>query len=412
MINRNGKAKQHRRGACVGPLACHVNGFAAFLLREGYAAKTVKEKYGLTIDLSRWMESCKVPLASLDEEKLRQFQINRQRRCKLRHGDMWTARQILRYLRDLGCIPMLRKKTDRTALGHLTGDFEGYLTSERGLSRSTIVGYLRVVRRFLIDRFGGKAPRAAALCPRDIHRFVIGHLKNDSRSEAQKTVLALRCFLRFLHQRRAIVIDLAATVPAVANWRLPHLPRSLPPKQVKQLLASCDRNTPRGQRDYAILLLMARLGLRAGEVVNMTLDDLDWACGEIVVHGKGQREARLPLPTDVGAALVNYLRRTRPACSTRRVFIRMRAPRQALKGSEAIGRIVFSALKRAGLNPEFKGSHLLRHSLATNLLRRGATLTEIGQLLRHSHLTTTQIYAKVDVAALRAIALPWPRGAL
>ena len=189
-----------------------------------------------------------------------------------------------------------------------------------------------------------------------------------------------------------------------------HLPRSLPPNQVKQLLASCGRS-PLGRRNYAILLLIARLGLRASEVVRMTLDDLDWDRGEIVVRGKDQKVERLPLPTDIGEALVKYLRDVRPACSTRRVFIRMKGPRAGLKGSEAVCAIVRTALERAGLNPEVKGPHLLRHSLAMNLLRGGATLTEISQLLRHSNLTTTQIYAKVDIAALRAIALPWPRGA-
>ena len=160
------------------------------------------------------------------------------------------------------------------------------------------------------------------------------------------------------------------------------------------------------------MLLIARLGLRANEVVRMTLDDLDWDCGEIVVRGKDQKVECMPLPSDVGEALVKYLRDVRPACSSRRVFLRMKGPRTGLKGSEAVGAIVRTALKRAGLNPEVKGPHLLRHSLATNLLRRGATLTEISQILRHNNVTTTQIYAKVDIAALRAIALPWPRGAL
>jgi site-specific recombinase XerD len=221
-------------------------------------------------------------------------------------------------------------------------------------------------------------------------------------------VTALRSFLRFLQQRGAIATDLARAVPGMANWSLSHLPKSLPPGQVEQMLAFCDRGTPVGQRDYAILLFLACLGLRAGEVVALTLEDLDWERGEIVVRGKGQRLGRLPLPTDVGAALVDYLRHVRPACSTRRVFIRMRAPLGSLVGPTAIDCVVRRALKRAGLNPEFKGAHLLRHSLATDLLRRGASLTEIGQLLRHSQPTTTQIYAKVDIVALRAIGLPWP----
>lgn len=412
MIDRNGTAKQRTRRACVGPLASHIIGFVASLLRDGYAPKTVKEKCELIVDLSQWMERCKLPLMGLDERQLTKFRISRHRGRRLQRGDMWTARQLLRYLQDLDYIPTPQEKKDRTLLDQLTRDFERYLNLERGLSRSTLVGYLQVVRRFLIDRFRSKATRVKALRTSDIHQFLIGHLNAGSRSQAKGMVTALRSFLRFLHQRGVIATDLAAAVPAVADWRLSQLPKSLPPKQVNQMFASCDRTTAKGKRDYAMLLLMARLGLRASEVVRMTLDDLDWERGEIVVHGKGQQEAKLPLPTDVGAALVNYLRHVRPACFTRRVFIRMKAPQQGLKGNEAVGSIVRSALKRAGLNPESKGPHLLRHSLATNLLRQGATLSEIGQLLRHKALATTQIYAKVDIAALRTIALPWPRGAL
>ncbi|WP_292502587.1 site-specific integrase [Mesorhizobium sp.] len=221
-------------------------------------------------------------------------------------------------------------------------------------------------------------------------------------------VTALRSFLRFLQQRGLLATDLAVAVPGIAGWRLAHLPKALPAEQVERLLASCDRRTPAGRRDYAVLMLLARLGLRGGEVSALTLDDLDWDCGEIVVHGKGQRLARLPLPADVGAALVDYLRQDRPACSTRRVFIRIKAPRRSFVSPSTICCIVHRALKRAGLTPAFKGAHLLRHALATDLLRRGASLVEIGQLLRHSQPNTTQIYAKVDIAALRAIALPWP----
>jgi site-specific recombinase XerD len=291
------------------------------------------------------------------------------------------------------------------------GDFERFLSSERGLSPATLINYLPIVRRFLVERFGGSTLHFDELGAADVHRFIVRHAQRGALGHAKLLVTALRSFLRFLQQRGAIATDLAAAIPGVASWRLSHLPKTLPPEQVERLLASCDRGTPTGRRDYAILLLLARLGLRGGEVVAMALDDLDWECGEIVVRGKGQRLTRLPLPTDVGAALVDYLRHVRPFCSTRRVFIRMSAPLRGLAGLVAICCVIRRALKRAGLTPEFKGAHLLRHSLATNLLRRGASLVEIGQLLRHSQPTTTQIYAKVDIAALRAIGLPWPGAA-
>jgi site-specific recombinase XerD len=405
----------HERTAkcsCVGPLAPHIDGFVLSLVREGYSAASAKEKRDLTIDLSRWMERHKIPLQKLDEKQLAIFRANRRHRSSLqRRRDMCAAGQLLQYLRGLGCVTKRRAQIERTSLARLTNDFEQYLRSERGLSRSTLLDYPKIAGQFLKDRFGNKSVQVKQLQPSDVHRFIIRHLKTRSRGQAKRAVSALRSFLRFLRQRNNITIDLAAAVPGVADWRFSYLPRSIPQWQVERILASCDRKTPIGRRDYAILLLLARLGLRAGEVVKMTLDDFDWKHGEVLVHGKDQREAQLPLPKDVGAALVSYLRHARPDCSTRRVFIRARAPRRSLNAA-SIGDVVHRALQRAGLNPGLKGSHLLRHSLATNLQSRGATLTEIGQLLRHTDLTTTQIYAKVDIGALRAIALPWPRGAL
>ncbi|EQD48729.1 integrase/recombinase, partial [mine drainage metagenome] len=187
------------------------------------------------------------------------------------------------------------------------------------------------------------------------------------RRHTQLTVTALRSFLRFLHQRGKTKTDLAGALLGVADWRLSDIPKFLPPEEVERVLKSCDRSTPSGQRDYAILLLLARLGLRGGEVLAMTLEDLDWERGEVLVRGKGQRFERLPLPQEVGKALVHYLRHVRPTCSTRKVFIRLKAPWHALRLS-AICCVVRRALKRAGLSPAFKGAHLFRHSLATQML--------------------------------------------
>jgi site-specific recombinase XerD len=397
--------------SCTGPLASHVDGFSALLASQGYAATTVQSKFDVLADLSRWLERRQLPLTALDDRRLRQFEATRRRRGDTRRGDPATGLQLLRYLRDLAEIAAEVQKVDRTPVACLTREFEEFLRSERGLTQSTVISYLPIVRRFLTERFGRRALRLAELKPRDLHRFIIRQVQRVSRVHGKMTVTALRSFLRFLLQRGAIHTDLACTLPVVANWRLSNLPRTLPREQVEQLLASCDRSSPTGKRDYAILLLLARLGLRGGEVVAMTLDDLDWESGEIVVRGKGQRLERLPLPEEVGAALACYLRDVRPACATRRVFIRVNAPQQGLAGPVAICCIVRRALRRAGLNPAFKGAHLLRHSLATDLLRHGASLEEIGQLLRHRQPTTTQIYAKVDIAALRGIALPWPGGA-
>lgn len=406
-ITRNGAVTALPSCSCDGPLASYLDGFATLLAGEGYAATTIHVKCTLVAELSRWLKRRKFSLAKLDEQGLDQFHVVRRRRGVAQRGDVATTQQLLTFLRSIGCARVASPLIDRSAVGKLTRDFERFLRSERGLSPSTLISYLPIVRRFLTERFAGKALRIAELCPQDLHHFILSQVQRVSRTHAKLTVTALRSFLRFLLQRGAIKTDLAVAVPGVVLWRLSQLPKSLPPEQVERLLESCDRNTPAGQRDYAILLFLARLGLRAGEVVAMTLEDLDWEAGEILVHGKGQRLARLPLPKDVGAALAHYLRHVRPACSTRRVFIRSKAPRRGFASSAAVCDVVRRALQRVGLNPGFKGAHLLRHSLATELLRRGASLDEIGQLLRHQQPTTTQIYAKVNIAALRRIALPW-----
>ncbi len=408
MNKRKGVVTTATQGVCVGPLAFHMEVFWRFLAAEGYAPQTLSTKCAWVADLSHWLKRRGLPLTELNEERIKQFHA-RHRNAKGR-GDATTGHQLLDFLRRHSVIAPLTQRTDRSARGQLTRDYERYLSSQRGLAHSTVVGYLSIVQRFLSERFGNKALRFQTLRPADLHRFVLREARRVSRTHAGMTVTALRSFLRFLRQRGTIETDLGAALFGIAYWRLSQIPKSLPPEQVERLLRSCDRNTPSGQRDYAILLLLARLGLRGGEVLAMTLDDLDWEHGEILVRGKGQRFERLPLPKDVGMALVHYLRHVRPACSTRKVFIRLKAPRHSLRLS-AICCVVRRALQRAGLNPKFKGAHLLRHSLATNMLRRGASLGEIGQLLRHRQLTTTQIYAKVDIKALRRIALPWMGGA-
>ena len=220
------------------------------------------------------------------------------------------------------------------------------------------------------------------------------------------TVTALRSLLGFLHLRGLIAGPLAGAVPSTASWRLSGLPRALEPEQVQGLLDSCDREAATGRRDYAVLVMLARLGLRAGEVAALGLEDVDWRAGELRITGKGRRAERLPLPADVGEAIVAYLKDGRPATALdRSLIVRVRAPHHGLTGG-GITQIVFAAAGRAGLGPI--NSHRLRHTAATSMLRAGASLEEVGQVLRHRQLLTTAIYAKVDRDALRALARPWP----
>jgi integrase/recombinase XerD len=222
---------------------------------------------------------------------------------------------------------------------------------------------------------------------------------------------ALRSFLRFAQYCGKVTSNLAACVPSVANWSLSTVPKSLPPGEVKRVLAGCNRETATGQRDYAILLLLARLGLRAGEVANLALDDMDWEKGCITIRGKAGRVDQLPLPTEVGRAIVAYLRKGRPISSnSRRLFLRIKAPITSFKDHRTVGSIVKSALARAGINSSRKGAHQFRHALASDMLREGRSLSEIGEILRHRSPQTTAIYAKVDLRSLRSLALPWIGG--
>lgn len=392
-------------------LARHVDGFIGFLAQLGYSVLTIDiSKRNFVTRLGRWLDRGEARHASLNEDVLSAFHRSHCRYGRARPGDIKTGKQLLQYLRGVGCIPDLAVTIERSPIDDIMGDFDQFLASQRGLSPVTRRNYRSFVRKFLSDRFGTDV-RLSELQIQDIHAFLLRQVQTKSRGTAQCVVTALRSFLRYLQQRGEIASDLAGAVPAVANWSLSGVPKFLSANQVEQVLASCDLATPAGKRDHAILLLLARLGLRAGEVAALTLDDIDWEGGDIIISGKGGKLARLPLPQDVGEALVEYLRTARPACSTRQIFLRSRAPISSFGKPSAVGDIVQSALRRAGLNPSHKGAHLLRHSLATNLLRHGASLVEVGQVLRHSQPDTTRIYAKVDIESLRFVATPWPVGA-
>ncbi len=399
-------AQQH---LYIGPLGPYVDGFAEQLAVQGYTAATTKEKRRLIAHLSRWLERHDLPLPTLDEVGVKQFLADRGP-SQVRHGDARTCKMLLGYLRELGRIPPLSEVIDDTPLGRIESGFKHYLVAERGLSAATVINYSPTVDRFLKECFGAGEVDLGELSPRDVHRFLLRHAPRVSRGRAKLMATALHSFFGFLRQRGDISSDLASAIPATTNWRLTGLPLSLGPEQVEALLDSCDQDTALGQRDYAILLLLARLGLRAGEVVALTLDDIDWDSATLIVHGKGNRQERLPLPEDVGEAVANYLRESRPPCATRNVFIRLQAPHRGFSSSSAIDDVVRRALERIGLDPGQKGAHLLRHSLATRLLGSGASLEQIAQLLRHAHPQTTEIYAKVDLQALRALAQPWPGG--
>jgi site-specific recombinase XerD len=389
------------------PLELHLRTFTTWLTEEGYAQETVQRKLGWLTDLGKWLRRTGRAVTNLDEQFLEAFAEHRQR---VRRGELRTLDQFLNHLRERDVVPNRELVPDGSPLAELLSQYEEYLRSERGLMVRTISGYQYFVRKFCEERF----PKGPFLWKEveasDISAFVLRQGQSRSIENAQLMTVALRSFFRYLFQRGELSADLAASVPTVANRQLSTVPRYMSPEKVERVLKACNCCTATGRRDYAILLLLARLGLRAGEVVALRLEDINWRAGEVLVRGKGRLHDRMPLPADVGAALASYLRRDRPACQTRRVFVRTQAPRRGFAHSGALSSIVRRALARADLHPPLKGAHLLRHSLATSLLRSGATMGEVGEVLRHRDPNTTGIYAKVDFEGLRSLAQPWPIG--
>jgi site-specific recombinase XerD len=328
-----------------------------------------------------------------------------------RRGDPTALRELLIWLHDKELISsQALQANEPSEVDALIEEFSTYLSRERGLASTSTEAYASRAHHFLAETCAGGRSELNALTAQRIRSFMTNEARKYRTSKgASLLAVVVRSFLRFVHYRGYIDKSMIAAVPAVAHWSMGPIPRALPLKAVRRVLVqSKRRRTSCGLRDRAILLLLARLGLRAREVMLLDLDDLDWADACIHVCGKGRQERPLPLPRDVGQAIATYLREGRPASPCRRVFLRARAPWRGLAIPGSVSEIVHRALKRAQIKSATYGAHQFRHSLATNMLRRGASLTEIGQVLRHRDPNTTRLYAKVDLDALREVALPWP----
>ena len=391
-----------------GAVGTHLDAFCERLKGLGYRGPTIRHKVWVVTELTRWMADEHVAVAELDERHGDEFLNARRRRGHTCRGFRRTMLQLLEQLRSAGVAPASEPACDDSPMAALLARYAAYLRRERAVVESTITAYLSVVRSLVAERLDGGAARPDTLCPGDVRDFLLARVCPKAPKRGQSMACALRSFLRFLFQLGEIRTDLALTIPTVRQWRLSSVPRYLPARDVERLLRACDRSSPTGRRDHAVLLLLARLGLRASEVGALELGDLRWREGEIVVRGKGLVRDRLPLPPDVGQALALYLKRDRLPGTSRCVFLCTRAPHRGFAHPSTVSTIVARALVRAGLTPATRGAHLLRHSLATAMVRRGASFAEIGQVLRHRSPNTTEIYAKLDFGALRDIALPWP----
>jgi integrase/recombinase XerD len=403
----SGSASAETEGAMVqslsviitGPLEQYAEGFTAQLLSLRYTPLSARNLLYVFAHLSRWLAARRLDASALTAERASAFLRARRRagytaKCSPRALD-----PMLDYLRGLGVVPIDRGVRPRTPLERLVARYAAYLRDERALARSTIRYCVDTATRFLdrrSTRAGIRALRAA-----DVRAFLRRMGRTHPRSLGG-IGSNLRSLLRFLLVDGLLTRDLSPAVPSVMAWRDRTLPRGIAASEVQRMLASCDRRTLVGKRDYAILLLLARLGLRQGEVCALTLDDFDWGRGVLTVHGKGKKRDELPIPQDVGCAVAAYLRR-RPRVATRGLLLRVRAPYRPLR---RLGQPVLTASQRAGISRVWP--HRLRHTAATEMLRGGASLNQIRQVLRHTSTQTTAIYAKVDRRALRTLVQPWP----
>lgn len=393
----------------------HLGAFVGSLIGKQYSVSYVCQLAQLTLAFGRWCEARNIPLHALSEDDIVQYQRARRRcrsRClETRRRELHALGLLLHFLRNEGVCPTAPAHT--TPADDVTMGFERYLQHDQGLADITVENYTRYARQFLVWRFGQGDVCLRDLNATDIITFVQREAKRLGLPALKNVVTALRSFLRYGQFRCEVPAGLVAGVPAVAVWATtPLIPKAISAEHAQCAIDGCDCRTSVGLRDRAVLLLLARLGLRAVEIARLMLDDIDWEQAQLLVRGKGGQESLLPLTVDVGEAIAAYLEHGRSNSQDRHLFLRSVAPiRGLMEGSDGIGSIVRSALNRAKVDAPHRSSHQFRHALAVHMLQVGASLPEIGQVLRHRSSQSTSIYAKVDLTTLRALAMAWPGGA-
>lgn len=389
-----------------GPLGPYIQQLAEELASHGYARCDSRLRLRIAHQFGSWLTRRRIEITDLTIRDANRYVA---KYGNIKQGDAKSVRMLLDILVRRGLVQP-QPEPAKTEAERVVDEFSTYLSQERSLSPRTIGGVCRQIRFFLAFRFSDGTVDLSTILPKDVIAFVRHEAARKCAASAKNTTSALKSFFQYLQYSRGRGQDLASAVPSVADWSLSNFPKGLSRLQVARALNSCKRNKPIGRRDYAVLLLLARLGLRAGEVAFLTLDDIDWSRGTITLRSKTPKLSQLPLPRDVGDAIASYLQKDRPAVSSRRVFLRIPAPHVGFEGPRAISLIVKYALRRAGIQSRSQGAHQFRHALATEMLKHGAALPEIGVVLRHSRPKTTFIYSKVDLAALLPLARPWPGG--
>jgi site-specific recombinase XerD len=400
---REHQSKTASNKSSLDPLGDYLERFLQHLESMQYARKTLREYRRSLSALTSYLQKRRIQIASLNEADA--GRLAQECGAKRKRYAIFIIRQFIRFLVDAGAVRPSEARRDDSPLGRLRLEYEEYLRIQRGLSEQSIYHCWRFADRFLTFRFKGKALDWSKITALDLARFM--QSLTTRRDKTPPT--HLRNFFQFLFKSGRIKTNLALSIPRIAPKYASNLPKYLTAEQVEQVIAAAREDTPIGRRDYAMVLLQARLGLRAREVITIKLDDIDWRTGELLVRGKGGLHDRLPLPQDTGEAIANYVRRDRKT-NSRALFVTNRAPRAAFADAQILNEVLKKAFRKAGVKPprRYVGSHILRHSLATNMVRRGASLAEIGDMLRHRARGTTMIYAKLDIDGLRSVAREWP----
>ena len=391
----------------VGPLVPWLSGYAETLTSQRFSHGTIHRQLGRVAQFSDWLEQQQIELSSLTSENVVQYLQTRPLRSQLRDSRA-PLRRLMEYLRSEEVIDQEEPAPPPTPTECCVQEYVEYLRKQRGLADATIINYAQNARNFLQHRFGSEKPVLSRLNADNVIAFIRDETARlASRKSKSKVSGSLRAFLRYVHVHADGMPDLVSHVPRVASWPMTSLPRGIAADQAQKLLKSVDRTTPVGRRDYAILLLLTRLGLRAGAIVFLTLEDLDWTAGTLTVTLKRARHSVYPLTEEIGEAIADYLQNGRPESDERQVFLRARAPFRPFRRGSDLTNMIGDRIDRAGVEAPTRGTHQFRHALATQMQRKGASLSEIGDVLGHRHLNTTRIYAKVDIVALRTLALPW-----
>jgi site-specific recombinase XerD len=403
-VNRSRVMRRLRAGLLGG----YIHLYVEQLQRVGYSLESGHRFLSVVEDFGFWLGATGSALGDIDEALVTQYLAERSRHRPPHRADARGLGWLLSVLREAKVIAP-RLLAARDPREDILEAYRLHLERKRGLAPTSIASHLWFLRPFLAELKISSNADVARLSGRAVALYVERHASDHGATTAQMMCSRLRVFLRYLHGEALLAADLTGVLPSIRRSPEARLPSFMSLEQVRRVIDHCDRSTATGRRDYAILVLLARLGLRANEVATLTLDDIDWRAGQFTVRGKGRKTATMPLPPDVGAAIASYLQNGRPRSDSRRLFLLSVAPHVGFKGAGSVQTVARSAIRRAGVTGvAHRGSHLFRHSLATGLLRSGATLTEIGQLLRHEQQDTTRIYAKVDIDSLRAISLAWP----